>query len=59
MKTKPWYTSLTVWSNVLIGVLVAVDTLSQAKLLSAQAYIYITVGVNLLLRIFKTDSKLE
>jgi hypothetical protein len=59
MKIKPWYTSLTVWSNILIAVLAAVDALSAANLLRPQAYIYITVGVNLLLRIFKTDSKLD
>lgn len=58
MKTTPWYKSLTLWSNLLIAVLAAADTLSQQNLLDPKVYIYITVGVNLVLRLFKTDSKL-
>lgn len=56
MKTKKWYSSLTLWTNVILALVAGADALFQANMLDPKWYIGIGVVANILLRVFKTDS---
>ena len=59
MKTKKWYQSLTLWFNVLTGLLAVAEVFAEQNILSIQAYAIILGVGNVVLRLFKTDSKIE
>lgn len=59
MKTKKWYQSLTVWFNILTGLLAVAEVFANEDILSTQAYAIILGVGNVVLRLFKTDSKVE
>lgn len=59
MKTKKWYNSLTLWTNVILALVAGTDALFQADMLDNKWYIGIGVVANVLLRVFKTDSAIQ
>ena len=58
MAIKSWYTSKTLWFNILSGILVIVQLATEQAWISIETQALIIVVVNFILRTWFTDTKL-
>lgn len=55
--TKKWWQSWTFWANVIAVVTIVADKLLELNILKLEVYGYIMAAINIILRLFKTESK--